>query len=87
MALKMESEKGKLEFAKRKMAAEWPFGNIKQNLKYTEYLSRGIQQNQTETNLICISHNIKRIQKEQTKQITQKKLYKFHKHIKILKKI
>jgi len=72
MALKMESEKGKIEFAKRKMTVEWPFGNIKQNLKYTEYLSRGIQQNQTETNLICISHNIKRIHKEQTKQITQK---------------
>jgi hypothetical protein len=72
MALKMESKKGKIEFAKRKMTVEWPFGNIKQNLRYTEYLTRGIQQNQTGNNLICISHNIKRIQKEQTKQITQK---------------
>jgi transposase len=64
MALKMDTEKGKLEFAKRKMTVEWPFGNIKQNLKHTEYLTRGIQQTQTENNLICISHNIKRIHKE-----------------------
>ena len=71
MALKMESENGKIEFAKRKMTVEWPFGNIKQNLKYTEYLTRGIQQTQTENNLICISHNIKRIHKHQTQQNQQ----------------
>jgi hypothetical protein len=63
MALKMETEKGKIEFAKRKMTVEWPFGNIKENLKYTEYLTRGIKQTQVENNLISISHNIKRIRK------------------------
>ena len=63
MALKMETEKGKIEFAKRKMTVEWPFGNIKENLKYTEYLTRGIKQTQIENNLISISHNIKRIHK------------------------
>ena len=63
MALKMETEKGKIEFAKRKMTVEWPFGNIKENLKYTEYLTRGIKQTQVENNLISISHNIKRIHK------------------------
>ena len=63
MALKMETEKGKIEFAKRKMTVEWPFGNIKENLKYTEYLTRGVKQTQTENNLISISHNIKRINK------------------------
>ena len=57
MALKMDTEKGKIKFAKRKMTVEWPFGNIKQNLNCTEYLTRGIQQ--TENNLICISHDIK----------------------------
>lgn len=41
MALKMESTNGKLEFAKRKEAVEWPFGNIKQNLKYIEFITRG----------------------------------------------
>ena len=72
MALKMETEKGKIEFAKRKMTVEWPFGNIKENLHYTEYLTRGTKQTQTENNLICISHNIKRIHNTQTKQNNQK---------------
>jgi transposase len=61
MALKMDSPEGKQEFAKRKEAAEWPFGNIKQNLKYNEFLSRGLSQAITEKNLLNTSHNIKRI--------------------------
>jgi len=61
MAWKMETPEGKKEFAKRKEAAEWPFGNIKKNLKYTEFLTRGIKQTITEKNLLSISHNIKRI--------------------------
>ncbi len=72
MALKMETEKGKNEFAKRKQTVEWPFGNIKQNLKHTEYLTRGIQQTQTENNLICISHNIKRIHNHLKQEIKTK---------------
>ena len=63
MALKMETEKGKIEFAKRKMTSEWPFGYIKENLKYTEYYTRGKQNTQTESNLLGISQNIKRIHK------------------------
>jgi hypothetical protein len=37
---------------------------MKENLKYTEYITRGITQTQTENNLISISHNIKRIQNQ-----------------------
>ena len=69
MALKMESTNGKLEFAKRKEAVEWPFGNIKQNLKYIEFITRGIIQTNTEKNLINTVHNIKRIHNEINKQI------------------
>lgn len=69
MALKMESTNGKLEFAKRKEAVEWPFGNIKQNLKYIEFITRGIVQTNTEKNLINTVHNIKRIHNEIHKQI------------------
>ncbi|MEW6011159.1 MAG: transposase [Euryarchaeota archaeon] len=61
MALKMETPEGKQEFAKRKQTVEWPFGNIKENLKFTEFYTRGIKQTQTEKNLLSISHNIKRI--------------------------
>jgi len=67
MALKMETPEGKLEFAKRKQAVEWPFGNIKRNLKYTEFLTRGLSQTITEKNLLNISHNIKRIYNIQNK--------------------
>lgn len=61
MALKMETPKGKHEFAKRKQTVEWPFGNMKENLKFTEFYTRGIKQTKTEKNLLSISHNIKRI--------------------------
>lgn len=61
MALKMETKQGKKEFAKRKQTVEWPFGNIKKNLKYTEFITHGINRIKTEKNLINISHNIKRI--------------------------
>lgn len=61
MAWKMETPEGKKEFAKRKQTVEWPFGNIKQNLKYTEFITRGISQTITEKNLLNISHNIRRI--------------------------
>ncbi|MDZ4172523.1 MAG: IS1182 family transposase [Methanobacteriaceae archaeon] len=72
MSLKMETPQAQLEYSKRKEAAEWPFGNIKQNLKFIEYYTRGIKQTLTENNLICTSHNIKRIfnQTKQQKTIT-----------------
>jgi len=71
MSLKMETIEAKLEFAKRKETVEWPFGNIKQNLKFTEYYTRGLEQIQTENNLIYISHNLKRIFNEITKKSKQ----------------
>lgn len=57
----METDEAKSEYAKRKETVEWPFGNVKQNLKFTEYYARGLKQIQTENNLIYTSHNIKRI--------------------------
>lgn len=71
MAWKMETPEGKKEFAKRKQTVEWPFGNIKQNLKYTEFLTRGISQTITEKNLLNISHNIKRIQNTNKNKINR----------------
>lgn len=61
MALKMETNQGKEEFGKRKQTVEWPFSNIKENLRYTEFLTHGMNGIETEKNLINISHNIKRI--------------------------
>jgi len=51
MPLKMETPEAKLKFAKRKKTIEWPFGNIKQNLKFTKYYTKELKQIQTENNL------------------------------------
>ena len=67
----METPKAKLEYAKRKETVEWPFGNLKQNLKFTEYYNRGLEQIQTENNLIYIAHSLKRIFSEITKKTKQ----------------
>jgi hypothetical protein len=71
MELKMETPEVKLIYAKRKEIVEWPFGNLKQNLKFTEYYTRGIERTPTENNLVYIAHNIKRIFNEIKKQTQQ----------------
>jgi len=59
MAGKMCSEKGKAEYKKRKETVEWPFGNIKQNLKFREFYTRGIENVRIEHNLVCSAHNLR----------------------------
>jgi transposase len=59
MAAKMRSEAGKEEYKKRKETVEWPFGNIKQNMKFREFLTRGRENVRTEHNLVCSAHNLK----------------------------
>lgn len=59
MAAKMQSEKGKREYKKRKEAVEWPFGDIKQNMGFREFLTRGIDNVGIEFNIVCISHNLR----------------------------
>jgi transposase len=59
MAAKMRSEAGKEEYKKRRETVEWPFGNIKHNLKFREFLTRGIEKVRVEHNLACTAHNLK----------------------------
>jgi transposase len=59
MADKMRSQEGKEEYKKRKETVEWPFGNIKHNLKFREFLTRGIENVRIEHNLVCTAHNLK----------------------------
>ncbi len=59
MAAKMRSEAGKEEYKKRKETVEWPFGNIKHNLKFRQFLTRGIEKVRIEFNLVCIAHNLR----------------------------
>ena len=55
----MQTEDGKEEYKKRKETVEWPFGNIKQNLNFREFLTRGIGRVKTEHNLVSVAHNLK----------------------------
>ena len=41
MAAKMRANEEKEEYKMRKETVEWPFGNIKHNLKFREFLTRG----------------------------------------------
>ena len=59
MADKMHSEEGKEEYKKRKETVEWPFGNIKHNMKFRKFLTRGIENVQIEHNLVCTAPNLK----------------------------
>jgi transposase len=59
MAAKMRSETGKAEYKKRSETVEWIFGNIKQNMKFREFLTRGLENVRTEYNLVCSAHNLK----------------------------
>jgi transposase len=59
MAAKMRSETGKAEYKKRSETVEWIFGNIKQNMKFREFLTRGLESVRTEYNLVCSAHNLK----------------------------
>ena len=57
-------------YKKRSKTVEWPFGNIKQNLKVTEFNTTGLKKTQTEAKLLAISHNLKRIYNETIKKWT-----------------
>jgi hypothetical protein len=47
-----------LVIKKRKETVEWPFGNIKQNMKFREFYTRGLENVQIEHNLVCTAHNL-----------------------------
>jgi transposase len=59
MAAKMRTTEGKEEYGKRKETVEWPFGNIKHNLKFRGFLTRGTGGVRIEYNLVCMAHNLK----------------------------
>jgi transposase len=70
MNAKMESEESKNEYKKRCETAEWPFGNIKQNLGLREFLTRGLENVKVEHNLVCTAHNLKILWTKLGKKVT-----------------
>ena len=48
-------------YKQRAAIVEHPFGTMKRHLGYTYFLTRGLASVSTETNLICLAYNLKRI--------------------------
>ncbi|MCX9010921.1 MAG: IS1182 family transposase [Candidatus Methanoperedens sp.] len=63
MRRKLDSAEGKRIYAKRKIIIEPVFGNIKHNLRFREFLLRGLRKVKSEFTLIAIVHNIRKIAK------------------------
>lgn len=61
MKLKMQSEEGKNTYLKRNYTAEPPFGHLKHNLGYRQFLLRGLKGVKVEFAFMCIAYNITKI--------------------------
>ena len=57
----MKSKKSIKYIKKRKEIVEHPFGTIKGNWGYRQFLTRGIESVKSEFNLICLAYNMKRV--------------------------
>lgn len=63
MRQKLDTPEGKNIYQRRQMIVEPAFGNIKHNLKFREFLLRGVDKVRAEFRLIAIAHNIRKIAK------------------------
>lgn len=63
MRQKLDTFEGKRTYSKRKTIIEPVFGNIKHNLRFREFLLRGLNKVRAEFALIAIVHNIGKIAK------------------------
>jgi transposase len=61
MKEKMSTKEGKEKYKIRGKIAERPFGDIKQNQGFREFLTRSLNKVKIEFNLACSAHNLKRI--------------------------
>lgn len=73
MQRKMETEEAQEIYKIRSKTVEWPFGNIKRNMKIIEFNTTGLERTDTEFKLLAIAHNMKIIQNVRQNQITIKK--------------
>lgn len=58
---KLETEEGKKTYLKRMTSCEPIFGHLKRNLKFIDFLLRGIEKVRGEFKLMCIGYNIMKI--------------------------
>ncbi|WP_292484925.1 IS1182 family transposase [Methanohalobium sp.] len=58
---KMKTEQAKRIFEQRKHTVEPAIGNYKQNLRFREFITRGLNSVKTEFNLVCAAVNLRKI--------------------------
>ena len=63
MKEKMNSSEAKTIYNLRKITVEPVYGHIKQNMGLREFLLRGLKGAKIEMNLMCLAHNLKKINK------------------------
>jgi transposase len=61
MARRLRTKKGRGVYARRKVAAEPPFGQIKQARGFRQLLLRGLKKARGEWALICLTHNLRKL--------------------------
>jgi transposase len=61
MARRLRTKKGREVYARRKVAAEPPFGQIKQGRGLRQLLLRGLTKARGEWALICLTHNLRKL--------------------------
>jgi len=58
MDRKLQTQRGRAAYARRKAIVEAPFGQIKQARGFRQFLRRGLEAVQQEWSLICTAHNL-----------------------------
>jgi len=66
MARKLRTKRGRAEYARRKAIIEPIFGQIKHCRGFRQFLLRGLQKMKAEWKLICLTHNILKLWRNQT---------------------
>ena len=61
MARKLRTKQGRETYAKRKGIVEPIFGQVKQVGGFRQFLMRGLEKMRGEWNLICLTHNLKKL--------------------------
>jgi transposase len=61
MVRRLRTKKGREVYARRKVAAEPPFGQIKQARGFRQLLLRGLTKARGEWALICLTHNLRKL--------------------------
>ena len=66
MAAKLQTDRGKAAYRKRKWIAEPPNGWIKNVMGFRQFSMRGLERVQAEWKLVCLALNLRRMAKMKT---------------------